>query len=81
VFSLTKEEKIPTHPRFLPYTQVAMGMIQPEWIFMNHFFEREDMEEEQLDSTTLSISTTSGKTEKKAIQIHFHARREPRGEE
>jgi hypothetical protein len=81
VFSLTKEEKIPTHPRFLPYTQVAMGMIQPEWIFMNHFFER-DMEEEQLDSTTLSISTTSpSETEKKAIQIHFHARREPRGKE
>ncbi|TCW40924.1 hypothetical protein [Laceyella sacchari] len=79
---MTKEEKIPTHPRFLPYTQVAMGMIQPEWIFMNHFFEREDMEEEQLDSTTLSISTIPpSETEKKAIQIHFHARREPRGEE
>ncbi|MBA4548855.1 hypothetical protein H1R82_04425 [Thermoactinomyces intermedius] len=36
-----------TWPKYLPYTQVAMGMIQPEWLFMSHFFEDREEEEEQ----------------------------------
>ncbi|MFC7442906.1 hypothetical protein [Laceyella putida] len=76
---MTKEEKYPIHPKYLPYTQVAMGMIQPEWIFMSHFFE--DEEEEQPEAVCLSaIPTASPATvmDKKEteIQIHFHARQE-----
>ncbi|WP_124726989.1 hypothetical protein [Staphylospora marina] len=41
-----RDEKDTGWPRYLPYTPVAMGMIQPEWMFMSHFFEEEEEETE-----------------------------------
>lgn len=40
-----KENQSESWPKYLPYTQVAMGMIQPEWLFMSHFFENQEEED------------------------------------
>ena len=34
-----KKNQSESWPKYLPYTQVAMGIIHPEWLFMSHFFE------------------------------------------
>lgn len=74
MFELTKgEEKVSSPPKYLPYSQMAMGMIQPEWIFMSHLFE--DREEEEPEVSRLSNASVLDKKEAK-IQIHFHARQE-----
>lgn len=71
------DEKKPVWPKYLPYTAIAMGMIQPEWMYMSHFFEEEEEETEE----TAELSTPSSasdkpldKTPKPAIQIHFRSR-------
>ncbi|SEM99281.1 hypothetical protein [Lihuaxuella thermophila] len=70
------EEKKPVWPRYLPYTPIAMGMIQPEWMYMSHFFE--DEEEEMEEATSPQVITASGKSPpgpaKPDIRINFRAR-------
>lgn len=59
-------------PKFLPYTPVAMGMIQPEWIYMSHFFEDEEEAEAEPVSLVPSPPPTPSPPE---IRIHFHSRK------
>lgn len=67
-----KESK--QHPGYLPYTQLAMGMIQPEWIFMTHLFERE---EEEKDSSASAAISQAPPAEQHGIQINFRPRQSP----
>ncbi|MBA4601681.1 hypothetical protein [Thermoactinomyces mirandus] len=58
--------------RYLPYTQISMGMIQPEWIFMTHLFEREEEEEKNPVTTTISQAPPA---QHRNIQINFRPRK------
>ncbi|TCS96669.1 hypothetical protein [Hazenella coriacea] len=57
-------------PKYLPYTPITMGMISPEWTYMGHFFDQEE-EEEQNPNTS---SFTSRSLQTPAIQINFRPR-------
>lgn len=57
---------------YLPYTQLAMGMIQPEWIFMTHLFEREEEKKGSSASATISQAPPA---EQHGIQINFRPRK------
>lgn len=67
------------YPRFVPYIQIAMGMIQPDYVYINHFLREpeEDKQEVSIVSVnssqpTIAISSLDPKT----IQIHFHSRKD-----
>lgn len=66
-------------PKYLPYTPIAMGMIQPEWIFMSHFFEENEVEssatkklqpQQSISSPTLPTSSP--------IRISIRPRKPPK---
>jgi hypothetical protein len=61
-------------PRYLPYTPVAMGMIQPEWVFMSHFFDDEE-EDHEPDSPSNTEPPPDG--EAGVASVPAHPRREP----
>jgi hypothetical protein len=72
--SKSDQEKEVPWPKYLPYTSIAMGMIQPEWTHLNHFFEKkEEVEEMKLAShqTTQPLAEIPSLE----IRIHFHSRK------
>jgi len=71
-------EKKQPWPKYLPYTPVAMGMIQPEWMFMSHFFDDDDAEAPLADPA-LPPKPASPPTLPPAPSIRIHIRpRKPR---
>ncbi len=67
-----KPGKESERPGYLPYTQLAMGMIQPEWIFMTHLFRREEEVRESPASAAISQAPPA---EQHGIQINFRPRK------
>ncbi|MGA8943332.1 MAG: hypothetical protein WB502_11580 [Thermoactinomyces sp.] len=59
------------HPGYLPFTLLAMGMIQPEWIFMTHLFEREAEEKECFNPEAI---TGPSSKDQQGIRINFRPR-------
>lgn len=72
------DDKSDFWPKYLPYTPIAMGMIQPEWMYMSHFFEEDETENEAVVSTVPVGGSTSDSVPsppQPPIQINFRSRK------
>lgn len=58
-------------PRYLSFLSLSMGMIQPEWLFMSHFFD----DPPETDSKDSSITPNSSPSQNPSIRIHFRSRK------
>lgn len=54
------------------FLSLSMGMIQPEWLFMSHFFD--DLNQEHSPKRS-SPKKTNSPQPSSAIRIYFHARK------
>lgn len=59
-------------PKHLSYVPLSMGMIQPEWVYMSHYFD-ERAEEHAHESTITPLCPPTAATPQ--IQIHFRSRK------
>ncbi|MBA4494590.1 hypothetical protein ACFO25_12690 [Paenactinomyces guangxiensis] len=72
------DDKKPAWPKYLPYTPIAMGMIQPEWMYMSHFFEEDDEEEgDPAIASVPQVRPASARVQHE-IQINFRPRSSPK---
>lgn len=55
-----------------PFLSLSMGMIQPEWLYMSHFFEEPHPPQE---SNTFSLKKTQPTKQRPIIRIQFRARK------
>lgn len=73
------------------YIQVSMGMIHPDYVYINHFLHEHNEEnfkhEENLSEEEMEISISSVKSlnanpketkVEKVMQVHFHSRKDIR---
>lgn len=56
---------------YLSFLSLTMGMIQPEWLYMSHFFSEQPQENDQMDS---SIQLQAYQTNP-PIRIYFRSRK------
>lgn len=59
-------------PRYLSFLSLSMGMIQPEWLYMSHFFDDPPLENDQADPSGGLVRSTSSDS---PIRIHFRPRK------
>ncbi len=63
-------------PRFLSFLSLSMGMIQPEWLYMSHFFHDPPSENAPTNSSSIRlVPTTHTSPSDTPIQIHFRPRK------
>jgi hypothetical protein len=73
MMSNSTDDKSKIWPKYMPYTSLAMGMIQPEWLFMSHFFDDEE-EPDLIPVDTSSLTVQPVSISRPTIQIHFRPR-------